>query len=73
MTKQKEIREGVERLLPNIEMGGLNLKRELAHQILSYLHSQGIRLPDGSSLVEELDTPLIRRINNGNRDKRVRR
>lgn len=70
LTRQGGIRGGIEGLLVeycNCDSGvhcnwANALNDGVVGEILSYLHSQGIRLPDGSSLMAEdnpktLDTP----------------
>jgi len=57
MTKQEKIREGVASLvrirLPTNMGFDLDLvASNTAKDIFRFLHSQGIRLPDGSSLIE---------------------
>ena len=70
MSKQEEIRKGIDGLIGEhlseigceftcikAETKALDMKDRLTDGILSYLHSQGLRLPDGSNLIKELDTP----------------
>jgi len=54
MTRQEKIQDGVEKLVSKAYWyeGEKNIVVDITKEILSYLHSQGIRLPDGSSLVE---------------------
>ena len=58
MNKQQEIREGIADLILNQLtdvspwQGKIQLSQTLANGILKKLHSQGIKLPDGSSLLE---------------------
>ena len=57
MSKQEEIREGMVGMeLGTEESGVLHycLSSEDVEQILAYLHSQGVRLPDGESLIKEV-------------------
>ena len=66
-SRQDIIREGITKILRQpikIDLiSGRKLKdiregrNDRVSQILTYLHSQGIRLPDGSSLIKELDIP----------------
>ena len=58
MTKQEEIQEWINKYLTKQFIGsGLpeDECRNEAKKILSYLHSQGIRLPDSSNLIEVKD------------------
>ena len=64
MTKQTEIREEIKDIIKtslNRQFAAgatadgtyIYYSESIADQILLYLHSQGIRLPDGSNLIED--------------------
>ena len=54
MTKQEEIDWGLRKFLSEwTEQDGEQYLYDFSLALRGYLHSQGIRLPDGSSLIEE--------------------
>jgi len=61
VTRQEEIREGMEELIKHWIIKNYPIGKEtfsdLVKRIQAFEDSQGIRLPDGSSLIEELDIP----------------
>ena len=52
VSKQEEIREGMWRKVIEWEQTA-RVRHHLVNELISYLHSQGLRLPNGKALIDE--------------------